>query len=703
MTQSTIERETRDPDAEQIFKLLSRLGMWFEIAVSRSDILEPGPSPDHDPLERLFASARQAGIVFKESELVDVDEAAAFLREGYPLVVAHADGTFTVVDSRSGGQCWATTIHESASKEVALSRSGLRNLLFDDTESRVLVTKKQLDLDSISAAPYHSTKQSGETQSPLRRFIGLLQLESSDIWTVILFAFVSGVLTLATPLAVESLVNVVSWGTYMQPLIVLGVILFTCLGIAGVLRVLQTFVVELIQRRQFVRIVSDLAHRFPRVKRSSLSGAYPRELANRVFDIMTIQKATAVLLLDGVSIVLTTFLGLILLAFYHPILLGFDIVLVISMISVTWLLGGGGMRTAIDESVAKYRVAHWLQDVLALPAAFKSGGGEYLAVVRANQLTADYINTRKRQFNVVIRQSAFAISVQVIASTAVLALGGWLVVQRQLTLGQLVASELVVTVVVGAFAKAGKSLEKFYDLMAGMDKVGTLIDLPADPSQAPGASVAGPVDVAWSDLLFQRPTSTSRIPAVSIDSGRRVAIVGNDIDGRSDVARSLAGLGKPSSGTIQIGGFDARDAANTSGLVGYAGSKHVFHGSLRENVDMARMGITVHRVREVLAHVGLTGAMLELPEGIQTDLQTDGYPLADSEVAQLVIARAIAPLPSLLVIEGLLDEMSDDVRQHIWKTLAAPDAPWTLVVTTNRESVASLCDTRINIARRPLS
>ena len=88
------------------------------------------------------------------------------------------------------------------------------------------------------------------------------------------------------------------------------------------------------------------------------------------------------------SIVLTTMIGLILLAFYHPFLLGFDIVMVIAMISIIWVLGRGGIQTAIEESITKYRVAHWLQDVLSLPSVFKTGGGEALAIARSNQLTA---------------------------------------------------------------------------------------------------------------------------------------------------------------------------------------------------------------------------------------------------------------------------------------------------------------------------
>ena len=79
------------------------------------------------------------------------------------------------------------------------------------------------------------------------------------------------------------------------------------------------------------------------------------------------------------------------------------------------------------KSIVKYKTAHWLQDVLASPTAFKINGGESLAIERANRLAAEYIGARQTKFRIVIRQVAFAIGLQVLASTAVLGLGGWLV------------------------------------------------------------------------------------------------------------------------------------------------------------------------------------------------------------------------------------------------------------------------------------
>lgn len=700
MPDDSIPAET--PTESTILKLLVQIGLTFEISVEQSTILDPEESADAfpaDPLGGFIASAKQSGIFIQETKFEKVSEAIGFVEEGYPVIIAQRDGKFIVIDSMSGKHFETTTISDQV-KQQTISKRTLTKWIMNDSEKRFFVAKKELECDSLSAAHTDSHHDHpSEAISPTRRFIALLALERRDIWTVFLFAFVAGILTLATPLAVESLVNVVSWGTYLQPLLALGLILLTCLGIAGVLRVLQTVVVEMIQRRQFVRIVSDLSHRFPRANQDALKGKFPREFANRVFDIMTIQKSTAVLLLDGVSIVLTTILGSILLAFYHPFLLGFDIALLISMISITWVLGRGGIRTAIQESKIKYKVAHWLQDVLACPSVFKTGGGELLAVQRANMLTAEYLSARQRQFRVVLRQVAFAICLQVIASTALLVLGGWLVIDGQLTLGQLVASELVVTIVVGAFAKAGKSLEKFYDLMAGMDKVGQLIDIPTDPRSETGKLPDGPISVQWSDLVFSRKQSTSKIPAKTIQAGSTVAILGNDLDGKSDLARVVAGLSKPSQGYVQVGAYDSFLAAGgrQTPIVGYAGDREIFKGTLSENIDLGRSGIGPSHVREALSEVGLAEAILRLPDALQTPLQTDGYPLTDSQVTQLLIARAIVTKPKAIVINGLLDELTPQVRAKLWVYLSQADAPWTLLIFTDHKEIADLCDERIEI------
>ena len=657
------------------------------------------PSEYDDPLEPVYIYSQLAGVVLREIDPPSAKMALSMVQQGLPLVVAEDEGTLHVVESSEASNFEVKTFG-TATNAQTMSPSAFAKLISNKDRLRVLTAEKSLQCETMSALDGSgSTKPASKRPGPFTRWLSLVKMDRRDIGLVFLFAAVAGFLGLATPLFVETLVNVVGWGIYLQPLIVLAFLLLMCLGIAAILAVLQTWIVEIIQRRQFVRIMCDLSHRFPRANQKALEGKYPREFSNRMFDVMTIQKATAILLLDGVSISLTTTLGLVLLAFYHPLLCVFGLMLVSTMISGTWLLGRGGIGSAIKESGAKYAVIHWLQDVIAMPTVFKTGGAEQFAVRRANQLTTEYINARKRKFAVVIRQVIFALSLQAIASTALLGLGGWLVIEGELTLGQLVASELVVTVVVGSFAKAGKALEKFYELMAGIDKVGYLVDIPPDPLVDAVLQLENELPVRWSDLSFKAGTITAKVPAAEIEPGDRAAVIGDGNEAKTLLAQSIAGLVIPQTGTVQVEQQDAVRAAMaiSGGIVGYAGRPQIFHGTVRENIDIGRDRVSTLNVQQAAEMAGLDRTILRLEGGIEARLQTGGAPLSAQQCSMLSIARAIACHPSVLVIDGLLDDLSPSTRNKILSSITDPEQKWTLIVITSLNEVADQLNSNITI------
>ncbi|QDT09527.1 ATP-binding cassette domain-containing protein [Stieleria marina] len=685
-----------------IYMVVSQLGHALGIPVERSGFSADGlgkAADTDDQLERLMIAGRHAGISIKEAKLINANQIFDLISEGYPVLICDGSQAVHVLKSRTGRKLDGVSL--PSNQVESYSRRRLSRLLKASSGQRMLVAKQELECATLSSLGMVTPggDDDHDHMSPLQRFMGLLNLDRRDLWMVALFALVGGVLSLATPLAIESLVNVVSWGTYWQPLLVLSLLLLTCLGLSGIMKILQTVVTEIIQRRQLVRIVGDLAHRFPRANQQALQGSYPRELANRVFDIMTIQKATSVLLMDGVSLALTTMLGLLLLAFYHPFLLGFDLVLLLTMIIVLVVLGRGGVRTAIEESITKYRIVAWLQDVIALPTAFKVNGGETYAIDHANRLATDYLIARKSQFRVILRQVVFAVGLQVVASTVLLGLGGWLVIRGQLTLGQLVASELVVTVVVGAFAKAGKSLEKFYDLMAGIDKVGHLLDVPIDDRRESVLQPDGAGAVRWDTLTLVAGAQTIEIPETEIQPGSRVAVVGECPHGKSALMRVLAGLVKPQRGLAEIAGADALQAgpSGEGQIVGFAGDVEIFNGTLRQNVALGRNDVGRDRIRKVLQDIGLWDGVLRLSDGVESILQTGGYPLTKTQASLLMIARAIASEPSVVLIDGLLDPLGDAPRRRVWEAISGDDKPWTLIVSTNRQDVADLCRDRVTV------
>ena len=536
--------------------------------------------------------------------------------------------------------------------------------------------------------------------SPQRRMWRLLKFEAPDIWSLVIFGFVVGVLDLATPLAVEQMVTTIGFASLTQPLIWLAVLLFGILTLSAIIKGLQFFIIEILQRRIFVRIVGDLSERLPRLERAAMDGIHGPEMANRFFDVMTIQKSTASLLVEGLSLIIQTLTGLLLLALYSPYLLAFDIVLLIAMTGLLYLLGGNAVRTAIEESLVKYRLAHWLQDVIGNPTAFQVHGGGGLVVDRANRLTVEYLSDRRSHFIILMRQTLFALMLYAVSISALLSLGVWLVLSGSLTIGQLVASVSVVVVVVGAFAKIGKSLETFYDLMAAVDKVGHLIDLPTlPPSRSLDAGI-GPVEVRFRSLSVRGGGHHAiHIGNLTIKSGQRYAIIGEGQCGKSILMQTLCGLRPPAGGLVEIGGVDSREVNRFAdgSMVSIASDPEIFRGTFTENLSLNRASVTTSDVRASLQAVGLWDEALSLPQGLETMLQSGGYPLSSSQTIRLMIARAIATRPRLLLIDSVLDRLPPKMRKRIWERLNDRRQPWTIVLSTCDPEIIEQCDGHMDL------
>ena len=704
--------------------ILQRIGECLKVPREAADIhqvlraLDDSTDPKvAQPLGLLALAGRQLELRLAATELQPRD-AWTLVTDGFPVVLDLGDESWLLLKYKTAWrlealrlsaandspQCETLQITLQQLKRFWRGQTRLGALIAQGTTaSHAAITGRTIGTQHSHGDATHAGSHAGHGHDhhipPLRRLWGFLRLELRDIWTIVLFAMVAGVLGLATPLAVESLVNTVAWGTYLQPLFILSALLFGFLAFAGMLKLLQQIIVEIIQRRMFVRIVGDLAHRFPMAKRGALESEHPAELANRYFDIMTIQKATASMILDGISIVLQTAIGLVLLAFYHPYLLGFDIILLVVMTVFTYLLGRGGVRTAIAESRVKYELAHWLQDVISMPTAFRLHGGTGYAVDRANRLTVQYLMDRQDHFRVLVRQSAFSLILLAVASTALLGVGGWLVIRGELTLGQLVASELVVTAIVGAFAKIGKSLESFYDLCAAVDKVGHMLDLPYDPPALDRSTDSSPPRIRWQNLPIKfaeyAPSAT-----VTIEPGSRVAITGASGSGKSCLISILAGLIEPSQGFAEVAGFDSRDASRVSDghLISLARQPEIFNGSVLENVRLGRSWLSSADVRRALERVGLWEEVLGLSSGLDSVLQTGGYPLTYEQTVRLTLARALVSVPCVLLIDGMLDLLDPETRYQLWEQLDQSTELTTILVATYDPKLVSQC-TRVLTCR----
>ena len=585
------------------------------------------------------------------------------------------------------------------------SRGWLRKNLERDSEKRYRWLLVQPMLAAENASRFHY--QGGQAESPikpLRRYMALLKPEAKDIRNIFIFSVVVGLLSLTLPLAVEAVVNTIAFGRFLQPLIVLSFIVFVFFGFRAGLNVLMTIVTEIVQRKLFVRTVEDLSYRLTRVPLSTWQKYHGPELVNRFFDIVTIQKVTSKLLLESLMLVLQTVIGLSVLAFYHPFLLGYDIGLLALMTIIMYFIGRGGIKSATDESQLKYDTAAWLQEIVRHPSTYKFNGGLGFAINRADELAAQYINIRQSHFRILIRQISFAMIMQVFAATVLLALGGYLVIERQMTLGQLVAAELIVTVILGSIAKVGKDLESFYDLMASVDKLGKLFDLPVE--EVNKLQLARQPDAYSVSLVgFQKDSTPVETADIEFDAGKIYSLYGPSALQRRKLVETMVGQSKPSAGHVLLNDYrvDAIAAESLQEKVSLIRDIELFEGTVDENLRLGRENVGSADVNQMVSRLGFRQTLASLPDGFGTELCISGYPLSPDQAIRLVVARALITKPGILFIDSLLDRLSDEEAEDLLPRLEQFSENTTIIVATGRRSIARWAESCLNLKQESWS
>lgn len=535
-------------------------------------------------------------------------------------------------------------------------------------------------------------EQRGEIETALR-VLRILHGEGHDVTVIIIYALAVGLCSLAIPVGVQAVVNSVAFGVILQPLVVVTCLVGGVLLFSGILRVLQLITVEILQRRLIVRLSLSLAGRIPHIEFQQFQTKFGPEYVLRFLEAFSAQKNVANLLLDGIALFFQVAVGVVIVSFYHPFFLAYSIVLTACLVFVMLPLGFGAVRTAVKESDAKYDVATWLQDLARVPILFKSNRGDAFALERADQLVGNYVSWRAAHFRVLLRQVIGSVTLQVIASSLLLGLGGWLVIRQQLTLGQLVAAEIIVGAVLAGVAKLGRYLDKFYELCASVAKLDALFDVPYEKQSGAFFSPGGdPARLQVTSLAIQQPSDSRPIlsdVSFIIEPGQKVAIWGPNGSGKSALANCIYRISTPKSGRIEVDEHDVKEIhpLELRSEIALVRGIELFHGTILENLTLSKKELPSSRVRDALMMAGVADDIYALPAGLHTVLKGQAEPLSRGQAARLVIARAILMEPRLMIIDGVLDGIDESTIGTLLAELIGPRAPWSLLVLTHESDL----------------
>jgi ABC-type bacteriocin/lantibiotic exporter with double-glycine peptidase domain len=514
------------------------------------------------------------------------------------------------------------------------------------------------------------TVASGKKLSPVRRLLRLLATERKDIIYIYVYAIMSGLLGMTLPLGVQSIVGQVSGGMILEPAVLLITLVIVGTLLSGLLQIMQLSLVETIQQRLFTRAAFEFAYRLPRLRLEALSRYYAPELVNRFFDILTVQKGLQKLLNDFISAGLMIIFGMLLLSLYHPLFVFFGIFMLVVLVVIFRITGPRGISTSLQESKYKYKVASWLEEVARSLTTFKMGGATQLNMEKTDYLSSQYITMRRKHFNVLRLQFSSMVVFKTLVTGALLIMGSLLVVNRQISLGQFVAAEIVIITVINGVEKIYLSLDTVYDLLTAVEKLGNVTDLEMERNEGESLkhSTQG-MEVKFQNFSFTH--ANEKHPTL-----RNISLH----------LRSLAGLYQDYEGGLVFDGISFRDL-NPMQLRNSIGDnlnyEEIFEGSVLENITLGKNDISHDRIAHALGVAGLTEWVNELEEGLRTPLLPRGDQLSSGRSRRIILARMLASNPRLLIIDNLNASFDPSFRDRLLGYLCGPDNQATIIAASN--------------------
>ena len=538
--------------------------------------------------------------------------------------------------------------------------------------------------------------------TPLERFYNLLALDRKDVYQIFFYAIFAGLISLSLPLGIQAIINFIQSGRVSASWIVLVVLVVFGVALVGILSLMQLRITENLQQKIFVRSSFEFAARLPKIKNEELYNTYPPELANRFFDTINIQKGTSKLLIDFSAALLQIIFGLILLSLYHPYFIVFGFLLFLLLYFIFKFSFKSGLETSLKESKFKYKVAGWLQEMARNNFSFKNDLNYNYGLQKNNNLVGDYLNYREKHFKIIQRQFSQLIIFKIIITASLLSIGGFLVLSQQMNIGQFVAAEIIILLVINSVEKIILGLETFYDVLTSIEKIGQITDLELEDEPEFKSEICyNKISLETEDLSFKFSDSSKEILhglTLKIEQGERIAIYGANGSGKTTLIRILSGLLQPTSGFLYIND-DTFRKINLKQYHSQIGSiihgETPFEGTLLENITFNDPSLSSEDLRWAIDGVQLTSFIKSLPKGLDTRIFPEGKQLSSSNAQKVLLARSIIHKPKILFYEDPTDVMDEDIAKEIIDFITSDKHKWTIIVSSKNPYWKTKCTRNI--------
>ena len=540
----------------------------------------------------------------------------------------------------------------------------------------------------------------------LYKLFRLLRLDGKEITALYLLSILSGLIQLSLPLGIQAIINfaIVATGRNQLPASMWVLILLVVLGVlfTGMLKINQMKIVEKIQQKIFTRFSFEFSYRIPKLNVKSIDQFHLPELVNRFFDIPTLQKSMAKLLLDIPTAVIQLCFGLILLAFYNSVFIVFGIILLVILYLILYISSPKGFEASLQESNFKYDIGGWIQEIARGIKTFKFFNSYNLHIEKTNHLLEGYLHSRNRHFQILKLQYWSLVVFKILITASMLIVGGILLIRQEINIGQFIAAEIIILTIMNAVEKLIVSLETVYDLLTSVEKINKITEKPIDEEGSYEFIKKQGIEIEAKNLSFgfEKNDILQNI-SFHIKPGQKVAITGDGDSGKTVLLRLLTGVfqdfkGELSFDQIPINNYNLNTLRNHIGI--YMQKQDIFSASLWENITLGNADIKEQDVLDVFKIVGLDNFYKSLNKGFDTHLEPTGKQLSSSNVQKLLIARSLLNEPALLLLDEPMKLIAADDKQFLQNYLFSLKGV-TIIFTTNDPSLISKSEMVIHLEK----
>ncbi|WP_283102629.1 type I secretion system permease/ATPase [Stenotrophomonas sp. NY11291] len=435
-----------------------------------------------------------------------------------------------------------------------------------------------------------------------------------------------------------------------------------------------------------------------------------RRVGDSVARVRELETIREFLTSSAQTVVLDLFFAIVFLAvmwLYSPALL-LIVLITLPLYAVVVMVVGPMLRRRLDEKFVRgAENQSFLVEAVTGVETIKALAVEPQAQNRWDKQLAGYIQASFRASMLANWGSQAVQLIHKLATVALLFFGARLVIDGKLTVGELVAFNMLAGQVAGPVLRLAQLAQDFQQARIAVERLGDILNSPTEPASSPSRASLPAVDgrIALEHVSFRyRPEGQEVLSSVSLEiaPGEILGVVGPSGSGKSTLTKLIQRLHTPERGRVLVDGVDLSmvDPAWLRRQVGVVLQENLlFNRSVRENIAMADPAMPMSRVVEVAKLAGAHDFILELPEAYDTRIDERGGNLSGGQRQRLAIARALAIDPKILIFDEATSALDAESEEVIQDNLKRMSAGRTVIIIAHRLSAVRQANRIVTLER----